>query len=117
MSLDNVLAVAAIADGDTNMLVFGLGLGDRVDGICRNADHETVDHVIHGYSWLGLVVLLYVAGEMFYRGIFDPSRDSCHHGRCHMTIHYHRISNLRGLRSHFRVSSCSNTVSLINIRL
>ena len=26
MSLDNVLAVAAIADGDTNMLVFGLGL-------------------------------------------------------------------------------------------
>ena len=26
MSLDNVLAVAAIADGDTQMLVFGLGL-------------------------------------------------------------------------------------------
>lgn len=23
-------------------------------------------------SWLGLLVLLYVAGDMFYRGIVDP---------------------------------------------
>jgi predicted tellurium resistance membrane protein TerC len=23
-------------------------------------------------SWFGLVVLIYVAGEMLYRGIFDP---------------------------------------------
>ena len=24
-------------------------------------------------SWVGLIVLLYVAGEMFYRGVFDAS--------------------------------------------
>jgi predicted tellurium resistance membrane protein TerC len=24
-------------------------------------------------SWLGLVVLIYVAGEMFFRGVFDAS--------------------------------------------
>ena len=25
-------------------------------------------------SWLGLVVLVYVSAEMFYKGVFDPNR-------------------------------------------
>ncbi|MEM7471784.1 MAG: TerC family protein [Pseudomonadota bacterium] len=70
MSLDNVLAVAAIADGDTTKLVFGLGLA-----IVLMAFFATmIMKLLTKYpwiSWLGLIVLLYVAGEMFYRGVFD----------------------------------------------
>lgn len=70
MSLDNVLAVAAIADGDTTKLVFGLGLA-----IVLMAFFATmIMKLLTKYpwiSWLGLAVLLYVACEMFYRGVFD----------------------------------------------
>jgi YjbE family integral membrane protein len=70
MSLDNVLAVAAIADGDTTKLVFGLGLA-----IVLMAFFATmIMKLLTKYpwiSWLGLAVLVYVAGEMFYRGVFD----------------------------------------------
>lgn len=70
MSLDNVLAVAAIADGDTVMLVFGLGLAIVLMAFAATI----IMRVLAKYpwiSWLGLIVLLYVAGEMFYRGFFD----------------------------------------------
>lgn len=70
MSLDNVLAVAAIADGDTTKLVFGLGLA-----IVLMAFFATmIMKLLTKYpwiSWLGLAVLVYVAAEMFYRGVFD----------------------------------------------
>jgi len=55
MSLDNVIAVAAIADGDSNII---MKLLTRYPWI----------------SWAGLIVLLYVSAEMLYRGIFDPAR-------------------------------------------
>ncbi|MGR3503192.1 TerC family protein [Pseudaestuariivita sp.] len=70
MSLDNVLAVAAIADGDTVMLVFGLGLAIVLMAFAATI----IMKVLAKYpwiSWLGLFVLVYVAGEMFYRGFFD----------------------------------------------
>ncbi|MEM7300637.1 MAG: YjbE family putative metal transport protein [Pseudomonadota bacterium] len=72
MSLDNVLAVAAIADGDTNMLMFGLGLAILLMAFAATL----IMKVLTRYpwiSWLGLFVLLYVACEMLYRGIFDPA--------------------------------------------
>lgn len=71
MSLDNVLAVAAIADGDTNKLVIGLGLAILLMAFAATM----IMKLLAKYpwiSWLGLAVLLYVATEMFYRGIFDP---------------------------------------------
>lgn len=70
MSLDNVLAVAAIADGDTTMLVFGLGLAIVLMAFAATM----IMHLLTKYpwiSWLGLFVLIYVAGEMMYRGFFD----------------------------------------------
>lgn len=70
MSLDNVLAVAAIADGDRTMLVFGLGLAIVLMAFAATI----IMNVLARYpwiSWLGLVVLVYVATEMFYRGFFD----------------------------------------------
>jgi YjbE family integral membrane protein len=70
MSLDNVLAVAAIADGNTQMLVFGLALAIILMAFAATM----IVHVLTRYpwiSWLGLIVLIYVAVEMFYRGVFD----------------------------------------------
>ncbi len=72
MSLDNVLAVAAIADGDTNKLIFGLALA-----IILMAFAATMIMKLLGkypwISWVGLIVLIYVAAEMLYRGIFDET--------------------------------------------
>lgn len=72
MSLDNVLAVAAIADGDTTKLVFGLGLAILLMAFAATL----IMNLLTTYpwiSWLGLIVLFYVASEMLYRGVFDAS--------------------------------------------
>lgn len=70
MSLDNVLAVAAIADGNTNMLVFGLGLAIILMAFAATL----IMNLLAKYpwiSWLGLFVLVYVALEMLFRGVFQ----------------------------------------------
>lgn len=72
MSLDNVLAVAAIADGDTQKLVFGLGLAILLMAFAATLIMKLLTKY-PWISWLGLAVLLYVAGEMMYRGLLDPS--------------------------------------------
>ncbi len=70
MSLDNVLAVAAIADGDTTMLVFGLGLAIVLMAFAATLIMKLLTKY-PWISWVGLIVLLYVACEMFYRGVVD----------------------------------------------
>lgn len=72
MSLDNVLAVAAIADGDTNMLIFGLGLAIVLMAFAATLIMKLLTRY-PWISWLGLMVLIYVASEMLYRGIFDDT--------------------------------------------
>ncbi|MEM9473463.1 MAG: TerC family protein [Pseudomonadota bacterium] len=72
MSLDNVLAVAAIADGDTTKLVFGLGLAILLMAFAATLIMKLLTKY-PWISWLGLAVLLYVASEMMYRGLLDPS--------------------------------------------
>jgi YjbE family integral membrane protein len=74
MSLDNVLAVAAIADGNTRMLVFGLGLAILLMAFAATLIMKLLTRY-PWISWLGLMVLIYVAGEMLFRGVFD-----IHHG-------------------------------------
>ena len=72
MSLDNVLAVAAIADGDRTMLIFGLGLAIVLMAFAATI----IMNLLAKYpwiSWLGLIVLIYVAGEMFFRCAFDAT--------------------------------------------
>jgi YjbE family integral membrane protein len=70
MSLDNVLAVAAIAEGNTVLLIFGL-----VMAIVLMACAATLIMRLLTWfpwiSWLGLAVLLYVAGGMIVRGAVD----------------------------------------------
>lgn len=73
MSIDNVLAVAAIADGDSTKLVIGLAIA-----IIAMAFFATmIMKLLTRYpwiSWAGLVILIWVAGEMLYKGVFDPQR-------------------------------------------
>lgn len=73
MSIDNVLAVAAIADGDTTKLVVGLAIA-----IIAMAFFATlIMKLLTRYpwiSWAGLGILLYVSAEMLYKGVFDPVR-------------------------------------------
>jgi len=67
-----VLAVAAIADGNTKMLVFGLGLAIVLMAFAATL----IMRLLTKYpwiSWVGLIVLIYVAAEMFYRGFFDAA--------------------------------------------
>ena len=68
MSLDNVLAVAAIADGDTTKLVVGLGLAIVLMAFAATMIMKLLA-TYPWISWVGLVVLLYVAFEMLYRGV------------------------------------------------
>lgn len=70
MSLDNVLAVAAIADGDNTKLIVGLGLAILLMAFAATIIMKLLTKY-PWISWLGLIVLLYVAVEMFYRGVVD----------------------------------------------
>ena len=71
MSLDNVLAVAAIADGNVQKLIFGLGLAILLMAFAATLIMKLLSKY-PWISWLGLAILVYVSGEMLYRGIFDP---------------------------------------------
>jgi len=67
MSLDNVLAVAGAARDHPWVLVFGLGLSIALMGLAATF----IARLLQKYRWiayLGLVVILYVALEMIYRG-------------------------------------------------
>ena len=67
MSLDNVLAVAGAAREHPYVLVFGLLLSVALMGIAANF----IARLLHRYRWIafvGLAIILYVAGDMIYRG-------------------------------------------------
>jgi predicted tellurium resistance membrane protein TerC len=67
MSLDNVLAVAGIADGHTVILVIGLSLSVLFMTIAAALIAETLQkHRWIGY--VGLAVILYVAIKMLVEG-------------------------------------------------
>ncbi len=71
MSLDNVLAVAGAAREHPAVLFFGLALSVTLMGLAANA----IARVIERHRWvayIGLVVIIYVAGTMIYDGLTDP---------------------------------------------
>ena len=71
MSLDNVLAVAGAAREHPGILIIGLVFAVALMGIAANI----IAHYIERYrwiAWVGLVVILYVAGSMIYDGYIDP---------------------------------------------
>ncbi len=67
MSLDNVLAVAGIADGHNVLLIIGLTLSVVFMTVAASLIADTLQkHRWIGY--VGLAVILYVAAEMVYKG-------------------------------------------------
>ena len=70
MSLDNVVAVAAIARDDTQLLIFGLALAILIMALFASV----IMKVMLKYRWLswaGLVFLVYLTAMM----LFDGTRD------------------------------------------
>jgi YjbE family integral membrane protein len=70
MSLDNVLAVAGAARDHPWVLVFGLILSVAMMG----AAASFIARLLQNHRWIayaGLIVILYVAVEMTYRGTLD----------------------------------------------
>ena len=70
MSLDNVLAVAGAAREHIWVLVFGLVLSIALMGVAASY----IAKLLHRHRWIsyvGLIVILYVAIEMCYRGVLE----------------------------------------------
>jgi YjbE family integral membrane protein len=71
MSLDNVLAVAGAAREHPGILIIGLLLSVILMGVAANF----LARVIERYkwlAWLGLVIIVWVAGKMVYEGLIHP---------------------------------------------
>lgn len=70
LSLDNVLAVAGAAREHPAVLFFGLALSVTLMAVAANFIARIVGR-FHWIAYIGLVVILFVAGRMIYDGIFD----------------------------------------------
>ena len=71
MSLDNVLAVAGAAREHPGILIVGLVFAVALMGLAANVIAKYIDR----YRWIayvGLAVIVYVAGKMIYDGWVDP---------------------------------------------
>jgi YjbE family integral membrane protein len=70
MSLDNVLAVAGAARDHFAVLVIGLVLSIALMGLAASF----IARLLHHYRWIayiGLLIILYVALDMIYRGAIE----------------------------------------------
>jgi YjbE family integral membrane protein len=70
MSLDNVLAVAGAAREHPTVLIIGLALSIALMGVAASF----IARLLHNHRWIayvGLAVILYVAGDMIYRGALE----------------------------------------------
>lgn len=72
MSLDNELAVAGAARDHPGILVIGLVLSVALMGIAANLLARVIERY-RAIAYVGLLVILYVAGKMIYEGFTDPA--------------------------------------------
>ena len=70
MSLDNVLAVAGAAREHPGIMVIGLILSVALMGIAANIIAKYIEHY-RWIAWLGLAIILWVAGKMIIDGWRD----------------------------------------------
>ena len=77
MSLDNVLAVAGAAKDHPYILVFGLAVSVVLMGVAATFIAKLLEK--HRWiAWVGLLVILYVAGSMIYEGTIDIAENVPH---------------------------------------
>ncbi|HEX8466403.1 MAG TPA: TerC family protein [Allosphingosinicella sp.] len=72
MSLDNVLAVAGAAREHPGILIIGLLLAVALMGVAANILAKYIERY-RWIAWVGLLVIVYVAGKMVYEGFVDPN--------------------------------------------
>jgi YjbE family integral membrane protein len=72
MSLDNVLAVAGAAREHPGILIVGLLLSVAMMGVAANIIAKYIER-FRWIAYLGLLVILYVAGKMIYEGYTDQA--------------------------------------------
>ncbi len=70
MSLDNVLAVAGAAREHPGIMVIGLILSVALMGLAANVIAKYIERY-RWIAWIGLAIIIYVAGRMVYQGVFD----------------------------------------------
>jgi YjbE family integral membrane protein len=74
MSLDNVLAVAGAAREHPTIMIFGLALSIALMGLAANF----IARILEKHRWVayvGLLIILYVAFDMCYRGALEVWQD------------------------------------------
>jgi YjbE family integral membrane protein len=74
MSLDNVLAVAGAAQEHVTVLVIGLLLSVAMMGTAASLIARML-HRFRWVAWVGLGVILWVAGDMIHRGSLEVCND------------------------------------------
>jgi len=70
MSLDNVLAVAGASRDHPGILMVGLVIAVALMGVAANIIAKYIERY-RWIAWVGLLVIIYVAGTMIYGGIID----------------------------------------------
>ena len=70
MSLDNVLAVAGAAREHPGILIVGLIFAVALMGIAANIIAKYIERY-RWIGWVGLVVIVYVAGKMIWEGWYE----------------------------------------------
>jgi YjbE family integral membrane protein len=72
MSIDNVLGVAGAARDHPGILIVGLIVAVAMMGLAANFIAKYIERY-KWIGWVGLVVIVYVAGKMIYEGWTDPA--------------------------------------------
>lgn len=71
MSLDNVLAVAGASKDHPGIMIVGLIFAVALMGVAANIIAKYIERY-RWIAWVGLAVIVYVAGKMIYDGWVDP---------------------------------------------
>ncbi|WP_404479537.1 TerC family protein [Novosphingobium sp. BL-52-GroH] len=71
MSIDNVLGVAGAAREHPGILIVGLIVAVAMMGLAANFIARYIER-FKWIGWIGLLVIVYVAGKMIYEGWVDP---------------------------------------------
>ena len=70
MSLDNVLAVAGAAKDHPGIMIVGLIFAVALMGVAANIIAQYIER-FRWIAWIGLAVIVYVAGKMIWEGWHD----------------------------------------------
>ncbi len=70
MSLDNVLAVAGAAREHPEVMIIGLLVSVALMGVAANFIAKYIERY-RWIAWVGLAVIVYVAGKMIYEGLHE----------------------------------------------